>query len=242
MELKGKFIRSDNKKYDTTVVFVHHLGGTPEQLNPHVAFLNQGGFDVYTYPAFLNGKERWEDFSPLIKKSRMGILEKWVEELEQQLDQLNGSKIIFSFSFPSVAALMVISKRKDVKALICDGGPFFDLWSASWRFFTYHQDIGNIFFKIHLTCKMYFAFRILSIRKKIKKQLLRIPKGFPILSFQSEQDQLVPASSINKFFKQMKQVHLTIALLKHSSHLQGLKEERYFYIENVLTFLQKVTK
>ena len=89
---------------------------------------------------------------------------------------------------------------------------------------------------------MYFAFQALFIRKKVKKQLICIPKNFPILSLQSEKDKLVPVSSINKFFRQIKQVYLTIALLKHSAHLEGLKKERDLYMENVLAFLQKVTK
>ncbi|MDE0119885.1 MAG: DUF829 domain-containing protein [Bdellovibrionales bacterium] len=235
-------IPSHKKKHDTKIIFIHHLGGEPVHLKHHVEFLNQNGFDVYTYPAFLHGKEDWDAFFPLIKKSKKGILEIWTEELEQQLNQLNGKKIIFSFSFPSVSALLAISKRTDIKALICDGGPFLDLWSSCWRFFTYHQQIKSVLFKLYLTGRMYFAFQALSIRRKIKKQLMHIPKNFPILSLQSEQDQLVPASSINKFFKQMKQVHLTTVPLKDSAHLEGLKKERDFYMKSVLTFLQKVTK
>ena len=230
------------EKYDTTLVFIHHLGGEPIQLKHHLEFLNQNGFETYTYPAFLHGKEHWKAFFPLIKYHRKGIVEIWTEELEQQLNQLNGEKIIFSFSFPSVSALLAISKRTDIKALICDGGPFFDLGSASWRFFTYHQKIKNIFFKIYLTGKMYFYFQSFFLRRKIKKQLNHIPKNFPILSLQSEKDQMVPTSSINKFFKQINQVDLTTVLLKDSAHLEGLKKERDLYIESVLTFLRKVAK
>ncbi len=238
----SRIIPSNNKKYDTIIVFIHHLGGDPVKLKHHVEFLNQNGFDVCTYPAFLHGKEHLEACFHLIKQHKKGVLEIWTEELEKQLNQLNGKKIIFSFSFPSVSALLAISKRTDIKSLICDGGPFFDLWPACWRFFTYHQKTRNVFFKVYLTGRMYFAFQSLFMRRKIKNRLRRVPKNFPILSLQSEKDQLVPVSSVNKFFKQVKQVHITTVLLKQSAHLEGLKKERDFYIESVLTFLRKVAK
>ena len=132
---KGTYHSSGNKKHDVLIVLVHHLGGVPEQFKCHVEFLNQNGFDVYTYPLFLSGKEHWKDFFPMMKKNKMGIVETWAEELKQQLNQLSGDKIIFSFSYPSLSALLIAFERKDIKALICDGGPFSHLISASWRFF-----------------------------------------------------------------------------------------------------------
>ena len=236
----GKYHLSDNKKYTPVIVLVHHFGGVPEQLKYHVEFLNQNGFDAYTYPAFLHGKNHWKQFFPMIKKTRSGVVKIWTEELEQHLNQLTGDKVIFSFSFPSVAALLAIPKRNDIKALICDGGPFSNLSLASWRFFTYYHQVTNIFLKIYLTGKMCMAFKALSIKKKIRRNLSYIPKDFPILSLQSIQDQQVPPSAINQLLEKMKQVHLTICQLKHSSHLEGLKKERKFYIENVLRFLERI--
>ena len=237
----GKYHRSNNTKYNTLVVLVHHLGGTPEQLKYHVRFLNQNGFDVYTYPAFLHGKSHWKEFSPIIKKEKSQVLEIWTEELKMHLNHLPGTKIIFSFSFPSAAALMAILERTDIKALICDGGPFLNLPLATWRLFTHHYHITSLFMKIYLTGKMCMDFKLLSVGKKLIRNLPHIPSHFPVLSLQSEKDRQAPPSSINKLFKIMKQAHLTVCRLKHSPHLEGLKTEKSFYIKNVIAFLKKVS-
>ena len=229
-----------NKKHTSSIILIHHLGGVPEQLNHHIEFLNRNGFDIYSYPAFLNGKSQWKDFLPLLKKTKAGVVKIWTEELEEVLDHCQGNKILFSFSFPSLAALLAAPRRKDIKALICDGGPFSYLLLAIWRFFTYYQSISNIFLKIYLTGQMYLAFKASYIKKDIQKQLPNIPINFPVLSIQSLKDQQIPPSYINRFFREIKKISLTVCLLKHSPHLQGLKTEREFYIKNVLNFLKKI--
>ena len=231
---------SNNRKHTSSIILIHHLGGVPEQLNHHIEFLNRNGFDVYNYSAFLNGKSQWKDFLPLLKKTKAGVVKIWTEELEEVLDQCQGDKVLFSFSFPSLAALLAASRRKDIKAVICDSGPFSYLFLATWRFFTYYQSISNIFLKIYLTGQMYLAFKASYIKKDIQKQLPNIPINFPVLSIQSLKDQQVSPSYINHFFSKIKKVRLTVCLLKHSSHLQGLKKETDFYIKNVLNFLKKI--
>ena len=233
----GKYHQSDNKKHDALIVLVHNLGGVPEQFKYHVEFLNQNGFDVYTYPFFLSGKEHWKDFFPMMKKNKLGIVETWADELEQQLNKLSGNKIIFSFSYPSLSALLVASNRNDVKALICDGGPFSHLIAASWRFFTYHLQPDNIFLKLYLSGKMYFAFYDKFAWKRVKT--LDLPHHFPILSLQGEKDQLIPPVFINDFFQKIKNIKLIVCRLPDSSHLEGLKRDRELYIKTVLNFLKK---
>lgn len=234
---KGQYHKSGNRKYNVLIVLIHHLGGVPEQFKYHVEFLNQNGFDVYTCPFFLSGKEHWKAFFPMMKKNKIGIVETWAKELEQQLNDLSGNKIIFSFSYPSLSALLIASERKDIKALICDGGPFSHLISASWRFFTYHLKTNNIFLKFYLVGKMYFAFYDKFAWKKVKQ--LNLPHHFPILSFQGEKDQLIPPLFINDFFKKIKHVNLNVCRLPNSSHLEGLKQDRKLYVEAVFNFLKK---
>lgn len=232
---------SNKKKHSTLIILVHHLGGVPEQLKHHITFLNQSGFDVYSYCAFLNGKSHWKDFLPIIKKTKEGVMEIWTKELEKILSQFKEDKIIFSFSFPALAALLAASKRKDIKTLICDGGPFSHLLLAVWRFFTYYHPIHNIFLKIYLTGHMYLAFKPSFIKKSIKKKLPHLPEDLPVLSLQSIKDQQIPPPYINSFFNKIKHINLTVCQLKNSAHLQGLKTERDFYIKNILDFLRKNT-
>ena len=240
-KINGEYHVSNKKKYSTLIIMVHHLGGVPEQLKHHITFLNQSGFDVYSYSAFLNGKNHWKDFLPIIKNTKEGVVEIWAKELEDILDQFKEDKIIFSFSFPALAALLAASKRKDIKALICDGGPFSHLLLAVWKFFTYYHPVRNIFSKIHLTSRMYLGFKPASIKKSIKKQLPHLPESLPVLSIQSIKDQQIPPSYINSFFSKIKHINLTVCQLKNSIHLQGLKTEREFYIKNILQFLKKNT-
>ena len=240
MNVKGKHHLSDNKKYNVLIILIHHLGGVPEQFKYHIEFLNQSGFDVYTYSFFLSGKEKWKEFFPMIKKNKTGIVETWAEELKQQLNRLRGDKIIFSFSYPSLSALLVASERKDIKALICDGGPFSHLFSASWRFFTYHLRADNIFLKFYLAGKMYFVFYDKFAWKKVKT--LKLPLHFPILSLQGERDQLIPPVFISDFFQKIKNLNLSVCRLQNSSHLEGLKKDRELYIETVLSFLKKIKR
>lgn len=232
---------SYKKKHTSSIILIHHLGGVPEQLKHHIEFLNQSGFDVYSYPAFLSGKSDWKDFLPVIKNSKEGVVKIWTKELEEVLDQCQGNKILFSFSLPSLAALLAASKRKDIKAVICDSGPLSYLFLATWRLFTHYYSISNTFIKTYLTIQMYLAFKAAYIKKDIQKQLPNIPINFPVLSIQSLKDQQVPPSYINRFFRKIKKVRLTVCLLKHSAHLQGLKTETDFYIKNVLNFLNKIS-
>lgn len=235
----GAYYSSESKSCDTLIVLVHHLGGVPEQLKHHVKFLNENGFDVYTYPAFLHGKDHWRDFLPAVKKSKKEVLEIWREELENHLNTLPGFKIIFSFSFPSKAAFLAIPKRSDIKALICDGGPFVNFPLISWRLLTYYHGVTNVFLKIYLTMKMCLAFKYV-FPGKLKSTLSLIAKGFPILSLRAEQDKQVSPLAIRKFFDKIQQADITVCHLKDSAHLKGLKTEREFYIKNVLEFLEKV--
>ncbi len=237
----GTYHASGHKRQDTLIVLAHHLGGVPGQLTHHVEFLNQNGFDAYTYPAFLHGKNHWKDFLPALKERKEGILEIWAKELEAHLNQLPaGPKALFSFSFSCVSALSVISKRNDIKALICDGGPFLDFPQAGLRLLTHYHRVSGFFLKIYLTGKIHRAFKIRP--KTINKNLSLIPKNFPVLSLRGEKDRQVPPAVIDRFFRKAGKGNITVCRLKHSSHLKGLKTEREFYIKNVLDFLYLLKK
>ena len=236
-ELKmGAYHASECKRQNTLIVLTHHLGGLPRQLNRHVEFLNQNGFDAYTYPAFLHGKDHWKDFLPALKNRKQGVLEIWATELQDRLNHLPaGPKALFSFSFSCVSALLVIPQRQDIKALICDGGPFLDFPQACFRLITHYHRASGFFFKLCLTGKIHRAFKVRS--KKVHKSLGLMPHNFPILSLRGERDQQAPPIVIDRFFRKAKNPHITVCQLKHSAHLKGLKTEREFYIKNVMDFL-----
>ena len=238
MQDTGALHPARGKKHPFLIVLIHHLGGEPKQFKNHIEFLNAHGFEVYTYPAFLSGKAKWEEFSPLIKKNN--VIDLWSKELNERLNRLPGKKVIFTFSFPAVSALLLLSKRKDITALICDGGPFEGLFTTCLRFFTHHEYLQNVFQKYLRAGQMALAFKAFSIKRKIKKAGRGAPKDFPILSLQGGQDRQAPPACINKALRAIPQARLTVCALKESGHLQGLKTERDFYIQSVISFLQKI--
>ena len=242
--MKSRFFPAKIRTSPFLIVLLHHLGGQPEYFKQHLEFLNQAGFDAYIYPAFLSGKTRLTDILPTTLRAshKLKIVTTWQKELNQHLDSLPQEKIIYSFSLPSLAALLCASERKDIKALVCEGGPFIQIPLGAWRLFTHYEPCENIFLKIYLSLKLSLAFEGFSLSQKKKKLQRLLPKSLPVLSLQAEQDLLVPPSKISKFFKGIHGIQLTRCFLKKSPHVAGLKTERDFYIKNVLAFLEKQAK
>ncbi len=241
--MPGTYHTSAEKKYDTLIVFVHCFGGVPEQLKYHIDFLNAAGFDAYTYPAFLNGQDYWTDFLKKIKPLNNSVIKIWTQELTTHLDELGTQrpKVIFSFSLPSAAAFLASRQRKDIPAIICDGGPFTQILPISWRYLTHYQKIKNPLLKIYLTSRMALAFQAFSIKKTLHKALCQLPKDYPVLNFRAVQDQQVPSWFIHNTLKPAQHINLQICHLKSADHLEGLKKEPELYIKTTLEFLKQVS-
>ena len=241
--MPGTYHTSAEKKYDPLIVFIHCFGGVPEQLKYHIDFLNEAGFDAYTYPAFLNGQNHWRDFVKQTNELKNNVIEIWTQELEHHLNQLGTrrSKVIFSFSLPSAAAFMVSVQRKDIVAIICDGGPFVQILPISWRYLTYYQKIKNPLLKVYLTAIMALVFQASSIKKHLTKALKQLPKDYPVLNFQALKDQQVPSQFIEDTLKPAGHINLQICGLKGADHLEGLKKNPELYTKTTLQFLKQVS-
>ena len=242
--MPGTYHTSANRKYNLLIVFVHCFGGMPEQLKYHINFLNEAGFDTYTYPAFLNGQDYWRSFLKKIKNLNSSVIKIWTQELKYHLDQLGTQrpKVIFSFSLPSAAAFLASIQRKDVPAIICDGGPFTQILPISWRYLTYYQKIKNPILKIYLTGRMAVAFQAFSIKKTLHKALYQLPRKYPVLNFRSVQDQQVPSWFIHSTLKPAQHINLQVCHLKSADHLEGLKKEPELYTKTTLQFLKQISK
>ena len=256
-----------NQKHKLLVVMLHCLGGHTKQLKRHIAFLNSAGFSVSTYLAFghsRGGRGELQSFDSLPEatslkqkhsqqtefsvrsfvsalKNKKEVLEIWREELNQHLKGLpKGPKVIFSLSLPSVSALLSISYRKDIKALICDGGPFLHFPVCVYRLFSCYYKIPSLWLKLYLSMQMMWCFRSLLWGRVTKKIFL--PKNFPILSLRGAKDQQVHPADIHLFLKKIKVTKPQVCLLKHSDHLKGLKTEPKLYTQTVLSFLYKINQ
>lgn len=241
--MPGTHHMSDNKIYDPLIVFLHCFGGVPEQLKYHINFLNEAGFDVYTYPALFNGQNHWKHFVKQANELKNNAIEIWTQELENHLNELGTGrpKVIFSFSLPSAAAFLVSAQRKDIQAIICDGGPFVQIIPISWRYLTHYQKIKNPLLKVYLTAIMTLVFQAFSIEKLLIKAFKQLPKNYPVLNFRALKDQQVSSQFIEDTLKPAGHINLQICHLKNADHLEGLKKAPELYTKTTLQFLKQVS-
>lgn len=239
----GLHFRSPEKKFEPVIVFVHHFGGNRSSTRRHVELVNKLGFDAVTFNLSFNSAPKWK--GPLHDFVRLGRLAlktdfpvKWAKEIEDVLNSLTGEKIIYSFSSISAAVIKVISERpsKDIKAWICDGGPFLFIYPAFIRYQKYiagaplwAQPIGAAF--------AYALFGGFSYNRRLKKWLGRFPLGFPILSIRAGADVLVPPEAIEAVFDLNRQLNLKVLSLPGVAHLEGLKTAPLEYQGSLQEFL-----
>ena len=239
---QGEWIKSPNKKFSETVVFVPFFFGKKQHMKRHAQFMSELGYDSvifnlsYKIPRVLSRMKT-------SYKLGWGIKHVWTKEISQILDTISGDKIIYAFSNPTSAALEAIALRsaKDIKALICDGGPFYDLLKCNWNFFTHAKPQKNSFKKIAWNV---YARTIWTIdhEKELYRDLNALPKDFPVLSIRGWQDLLVPPSAIEKAFQNHDQLDLEILNLPEGGHLDGLKNFPEIYRPRVTEFLESVSK
>jgi hypothetical protein len=239
---QGEFISAQKKKYSETVVFVPFFFGKKQHMKRHAEFMAELGYDSVIF----NLSYKWLKVIPKLKSSLKlgwGIKHVWTREITKVLDSIPGDKIIFAFSNPSTAALEAIQLRqaKDIKAFICDGGPFFDLLKCNWNFFTYEKPQKNPIKRLGWNA---YARGIWTIdhEKEIARDLSSLPKNFPILSIRGWLDPLVPTSCIEKAFKGHNQLDLEILNLPQGGHLDGLKKFPEVYKPRVADFLSSISK
>src|SRR3989338_5268027 len=108
---QGEVIRSPNKKYSETVVFIPFYFGKKQHMRRHAEFMAELGYDSVIF----NLSYKWLKVIPKLKSSLKlgwGIKHVWTKEITKVLDSIPGDKIIFAFSNPSTAALEAIQMRK----------------------------------------------------------------------------------------------------------------------------------
>lgn len=238
----GEWIKAPNKKYSETIVFVPFFFGKKQHMKRHAEFMAELGYDSVIF----NLPYKWLKVIPKLRKSLKlgwGLKHVWTREITRVLDTVPGNKIIFAFSNPSTAALEAIHLRNasDVKALVCDGGPFYDLLKCNWNFFEHERPTRNPLKKLGQNV---YARAIWTVdhEKEIKRDLAALPKNFPVLSIRGWLDPLVPSTCIEKAFKGHNQLDLEILNLPQGRHLDGLKNFPDIYKPRVADFLTSISK
>ena len=237
----GEMILSPDKKFAETIIFVPFFFGKKQQMRRHAEFVSSIGYDAVIF----NLSYKWLKVIPKLRyslKLGWGIKHVWTREITKILDTVPGDKILFTFSNPTTAALEAtgLRKAKDVRGLICDGGPFFDLLKCNWNYFNHEAKIKNPFKRIGMNA---YARAIWTIdhEKEIKRDLELLPKDFPILSIRGWLDPLVPVSCIEKAFEGHDHLDLEILNLPSGKHLDGLKNFPEIYKARVTDFLNSIS-
>ena len=222
----GRLREALPRSFRPTIVFIHNYGGNRSSTHRHQDMVLDMGYNCFAFQ--------------LSRGFGRGTIAAYISELREVLDTLPGDKIIYSFSFPSVAAAAVIAGgRRDVKAWICDGGPFFDTWKCYWNLLTRWKR-GNRLTRMLRTTYIWLAAGGLSYYAKVSGWLNRFDPRFPVLSIREERDVLVPEAAIAKFFACNPKLNLKVLRISGADHLEGLKRAPEEYKRTVRMFLDSV--
>ena len=237
--------RARKKTENKTVIFVHHVGGSHKSTKRHYSLLNERGFDCVSFDLFL-GFRSMEFLSitrirkilgnPLFRSLHRGLFYVWTRQIQEVLDKVEGDKILYCFSAPCLSGLWAASNRQDVKKVICDGGPFAQLYKNSKNFFGFQLGLQQkqinalvSFFGIAL-----WGYRPLSKLHRVLSQW----GDKPILSIRGEDDAMVFIDSIRNVFKPHSHLDLKVLEIQGGGHLNGLRDFPELYTKTLFDFLE----
>ena len=236
---QGKWHRAPIKKFEEIIFFVHFYLGSPKLLQRHVHFVNDLGFDAFTFQ--LDDKWNWNCW-PLTSDLRIGLKHRYAEQIEFLLNEITEKKIIFAFSNPSASAIEAMAARKcsDTVALICDSGPSgpgkavksaFNLLEHQLNHSAATSFLRLPFFTLKWSYRAHFD---------LAPQLDSFPEGFKILSIRGWKDPLIPPDHIDSVFDPHDQLDWRKLSLPKAGHLVGLRNFPEVYKPTVKSFLKEV--
>lgn len=235
-----EIVPAQNKLYKDTIVFVPFFFGKKENMKRHVEYVNELGFDAAIFTLTADPKYVLKKI-PYDSELGWGLKHLWTREISEVLDRTSGRKILYTFSNPTSSALEAIQIRKafDITALICDGGPFYNLVQCNWNYFTHEYPISFLPKKI-LANIIARSIWTPQHEAELFRDLSSLPKDFPVLSIRGWKDPLVPPSAIEKAFKPHSQLDLSVLNIPDGKHMDGLKLFSDLYKEKVTAFLYSV--
>lgn len=220
-----------------TVVLIHNMWGNHRILSRHVHLFISLGFSCVTFNLYQASSIKdphpfgiWGLFSFMHQR--------WVEQIEDVLDSIPEKKIIFSMSGPSISAIIAASKRTDITHLICDSGPFKEVWACTYRLFTQIWHIPTAPLRMIFTTIAVLIWGPTAFSRS-QRALQNWNPSVPILSIRGEKDPLVFPANIDGIFKNHKNLKIEIWQLPQAHHLDALKMFPEEYKECLEDFLEK---
>lgn len=206
----------------------------------HVDFVNDLGYDAVTFHLSFN-KHIWLTRTPISRTKEFGLRYIWGDEVEDVLNAVPGPKIVYAFSNPAAAAIDAVARRRagDIRALITDSGPFIHMWRCSWNLLSQEYVVKNRLLRIPATT---FLTALWGLRHttNLHRDLLQLPKDFPVLSIRGWEDPLVPVECIDDAFAPaLHHLHYETLALPKAKHLNALKDFGDDFRPKVSRFLHK---
>jgi pimeloyl-ACP methyl ester carboxylesterase len=233
----GEMARAPERRFQETIVFVHHFGGDRRTTLRHRKFVNKLGFDAVSFTLNFNHFNPAKGL-PISGDLAFGARHLWTEQIEAILNALPGRKMIYSFSMPSNSAFEAIARRhaEDVTAVVCDGGPFLQLLKCTWNLYQHEFAVRSRVLRAVFT-----GLGLLMVGPgtefELGEELSSLPAGLPVLSIRGTEDPLVPIEAIEEFLAYAPQVSLKTLTLDGGHHLDGLKKFPEIYTSVVEDFL-----
>ncbi len=255
LPFNAEFMPATEKRFQETVVFVHHFGGNKDSLSHHVKMVNDLGYDAVRFNLMFSQINPTKHF-PITANLKFGIRHVWSEQIEAILNATPGRKIVFSFSMPSNSVLMALARRhaKDVSAWICDGGPFLQLPKCVWNLYEHHYEIKSKVIRGALTGAS-LLFYGMGFEKEAAGLVRALPANFRVLSFRGMQDPMVPAEAIDELLigaatatekssarKDTGRLSVETHSFEEGGHLDGLKNYSDAYRDHCESFLKSASQ
>jgi hypothetical protein len=209
-------------------VFTHHFGGHGSSTKRHQDFVNELGFDCVSFSLDCEWKP----------SMRMSLREVWVAQLTHILDQVPGDKILYTFSSPSMVTPQVLIEghRTDIRAWICDGGPFLDLFHCFQNYYKHQKDFTGVMNRVAASLG-YVVIGAVGLSRRVRRWMAAFPPDVPVLSIRAGHDHLVSERAIDSFFAAGAQMNLQKVAIPEAEHLEGLKNFPNIYKPAVKEFL-----
>ncbi len=226
LPLDGRWHCAPKRSFVETIVLVHHYGGSRATTKKHQNFVAELGYDSVSFS---------------LSKPRLKLRSRWENEIGQILDAIPRPKIVFSFSFPSAPTAGAIAVRgaTDIKAWICDGGPFLMPVQCLWNYYTHHEPTKALWLRSARAALGFGAMGMWNIKGDLHAALEKFPQAFPVLNIRSWQDQLVPISAIDQAFATKHKLKLETLTLPEGDHIDGLSRFPLEYKPRVERFLAR---
>ena len=144
---------------------------------------------------------------PISKNKKWGLRHIWADRIEEIIKLTPGEKVIFTLSNPSFSVLDAVARvnANEIKAIICDGGPFFDIYKFYWNLFT-HAFNYNFYFRAVQTLLGACYWNTFLYKQAARKYISKFDNKVPLLSIRAEKDILVTEESIET----VSYTHLTL--------------------------------